>query len=420
MTGTHPAIRSKKLGALGGAAALLAAYDGAKQLSASATRLYYDRMSYSIRLSNEDVLFDEVLLWVTGEMSDESQRSLRVNTARVFHHPIDDSEAHVKPKMKLLYDGATPRFIKVGGHLVQVRIDRPDPSSTSQRQTVHINFNSWTKKGRDAVIEKLASLHDTRNHREPVLRIVNQWGQWEKRSDLPLRSLESVVLPEGQKANIALDLADFLEQESRYNDLALPWHRGYLLHGKPGTGKSSLVKALANEYKLDLWYISLSDLKEDSSLLSLLGEVGPRSILLIEDVDTLSVTHDRDAEQLTSDNGPKSKISLSSLLNALDGVATPHGLITVMTTNHYGRLDPALTRPGRMDRVEELEYPRYFEVDKMYKRFFGVSLGLPQSLLEAKVGKSPAEVSEVLKRHLNDPAGAKITLLELLEVKPDA
>jgi chaperone BCS1 len=184
--------------------------------------------------------------------------------------------------------------------------------------------------------------------------------------------------------------------------LALPWHRGYMFHGPPGTGKTSMVKALANEFKLDLWYVSLGDLKEEASLINLLSEVSPRSILLLEDVDTIQLTHDRDEE-------PKAKsptnISLSSLLNALDGVATPHGLVTVMTTNHFDRLDPALTRAGRMDRVEELAYPGTREVDALYQRFYGSPLP-SWSHGEAVVPMSQAEVSEVFKRHLDDPEGA--------------
>jgi chaperone BCS1 len=225
--------------------------------------------------------------------------------------------------------------------------------------------------------------------------------------------MESVAMPAEQKNRIVEDLRTFLAAEDHYNRLAIPWHRGYMFHGPPGTGKTSLVKGLACEFNLDLWYISLSDLNAESSLLALLAEVGPRSLLLLEDIDTARITHDRDG----ADQG---KISMSSLLNTLDGVATPHGLITVMTTNRFDILDPALTRVGRMDLVEELGCPLRSTIDSMYKHFYGQNLVWPAGHRRKDVifkGTSTAQISEVFKRNMTDAKGGTKALMELLKVE---
>jgi chaperone BCS1 len=63
-------------------------------------------------------------------------------------------------------------------------------------------------------------------------------------------------------------------------------------------------------------------------------------------------------------------VTLSGLLNALDGVAAQHGRIVVMTSNHPERLDPALVRPGRIDVKVELGHADDTQIATMFARFF--------------------------------------------------
>lgn len=122
-------------------------------------------------------------------------------------------------------------------------------------------------------------------------------------------------------------------------DMGIPFRRGYLLYGYPGTGKSSFIRALAGELKVHLCLVSLNDKNmTDEDLNSLLNNAPPRSILLLEDVD---------AAFAQRDNGETaSRVTFSGLLNALDGVGSQEGKILFMTTNKINLLDPALIRPG--------------------------------------------------------------------------
>ncbi|KAL5396372.1 hypothetical protein PMIN03_012966 [Paraphaeosphaeria minitans] len=97
----------------------------------------------------------------------------------------------------------------------------------------------------------------------------------------------------------------------------------------------------------------------DRSLKSLFAELPQHCIVLLEDVDAIAVHRkaggSADESQNASQNGPAdTKVSLSTLLNVLDGLASSAGRLLIMTTNHIERLDPALIRPGRVDMKLEL------------------------------------------------------------------
>lgn len=408
---TAPLVRSGALGRLGG---VLAAYEIAQQVSGRVGSFYRDRLAYTVSVNERDPMYSQVHAWLLSIMPTERHRALSVRSGS-GHGPTTleggsaDGDTESVPPLQLLFNDTRPRHVVIDGHRVMVRLNTPDVSGSAvsmrDRETpaAEIQFTTRSFGAQQAVVGHLHRLHDARRaDRKPVLRMVNQWRSWRTRSDLPGRSLASVALPTAQRTRIVEDLGRFLDAEEQYNRLAIPWHRGYLFHGPPGTGKTSLVKALASHFRLDLWYVSLSDLNAESGLMGLLSEVGPRSMLLLEDIDTIQIATDREG----ADQG---KISTSSLLNALDGVATPHGLVTVMTTNHYDRLDKALVRAGRMDLVEELGYSTPATVAALYRHFYGRTTTIAQW----PDGVAAAAVAEVFKQHLDDPDAAIDGLLHL-------
>lgn len=388
---------------------------------------YHNHFAYTVSISEKDALYNEVHKWLIGVLPHEKHKDLEVSsTGRVNRRgvveasePDDGSTFASEPDPLIIrFSDKSMRSLRVGDHKVQVSLvtpEKPDKSAQAHEwydAYAEIVFLTYSYEAQQAVILQLEQLNRARaKTRKAVLKMMGQWGDWRTRSDLPPRTMESVNLPQEQKDRIVSDLKHFLDSEDTYNRLAIPWHRGYMFYGPPGTGKTSLVKALANYFNLDLWYISLSDLKAETSLLGLLSSVGPRSMLLLEDIDTIKITHDRDG----SDQGT---ISMGSLLNTLDGVATPHGLVTAMTTNRFDILDPALTRAGRMDLVEMLDYPSVDTVKDMFHHFYGETLVLPRGTrLDAFKTReiATANIAEVMKRHLDEPAKAVKHIREMVK-----
>lgn len=141
----------------------------------------------------------------------------------------------------------------------------------------------------------------------------------------------------------------WLNSRNWFQNKGIPWRRGWQLHGPPGSGKTSLVRALA--WKLDLPIVafdlaSMSNKEFTNAWKSL--ENSTPCIALLEDIDAIF-------------NGRKNIVGRASggltfdcLLNAISGVRTTNGVFLIVTTNNGHQLDPALTRPGRLDKSLEL------------------------------------------------------------------
>ncbi|KAJ5474112.1 hypothetical protein N7475_003678 [Penicillium sp. IBT 31633x] len=83
--------------------------------------------------------------------------------------------------------------------------------------------------------------------------------------------------------------------------------------------------------------------------MKLFSELPPHCIILLEDVDAAGLGR-RDDTNADQENNSSSEVTLSGLLNVLDGVSSQEGRVLVMTTNHIEHLDKALIRPGRIDK----------------------------------------------------------------------
>jgi SpoVK/Ycf46/Vps4 family AAA+-type ATPase len=190
--------------------------------------------------------------------------------------------------------------------------------------------------------------------------------EWKTVGSKELRSFESVILKDGQKEHILKDIQTFRRREHWYSIRGIPYRRGYLLYGPPGTGKTSLVQSVASKVNMNVAIISLSGSMDDENFNVLLQEVPRNSILVMEDIDHC-VIKDPNSENDTSN----AKISMSGLLNALDGVVAQEGSMVFMTCNDVNRIQPALLRPGRIDMKMELGYANKTQINKMFWRFMG-------------------------------------------------
>ncbi|CAZ80202.1 unnamed protein product [Tuber melanosporum] len=188
-------------------------------------------------------------------------------------------------------------------------------------------------------------------HRPKAPEAVGSPPTWVRCLARPSRPLSTVVLEQSQKEMFVDDIKDYLEPGTQkwYSDRGIPYRRGYLLHGPPGTGKSSLSFAAAG----------------------LLG-------LKIYDIDTINTSTDAGT-----------KVSLSGLLNVIDGVASPEGRVLILTTNHPEKLDAALIRPGRVDMKIEFKLAGEEAIAGLFMR-----------ILKEKEAKRAAEERAAKEKHL--------------------
>ncbi len=154
-----------------------------------------------------------------------------------------------------------------------------------------------------------------------------------------------LVLDPSVTALLKNDFQSFFQREQWFRKMRLPFRRGYLLHGPPGNGKSTAVRAMLTSGKLAAYTLRLFDSRTDDADMERVFEQAvdhAPAMILLEDIDR--------AFPRTGES--KGKVSLQQLLNCLDGVATGEGIVTVATANEPTILDPAiLRRPGRFDRV---------------------------------------------------------------------
>ncbi|GLJ12446.1 hypothetical protein SUGI_0190960 [Cryptomeria japonica] len=217
---------------------------------------------------------------------------------------------------------------------------------------------------------------------------------------------------------IKADLDSFAQGKDFYHRVGRAWKRGYLLHGPPGTGKSSLIAAMANYLHYDVYDLELTKVTDNSELRALLIQTTNKSIIVIEDIDCSLDLTDRlskfpagaprrlestkSVEHLETDD---SRVTLSGLLNFTDGLWSCCGeeRIIVFTTNHKDNVDPALIRSGRMDMHILLSNCGFPAFKCLAFNYLGIEehnlFPVIEQSIQAGGALTPAEISEILIKH---------------------
>ncbi|EOA23808.1 hypothetical protein CARUB_v10017023mg [Capsella rubella] len=248
------------------------------------------------------------------------------------------------------------------------------------------------------------------------------WYSWRtaKWSNVPFHhpaTFETLAMDPLKKEGIKKDLIKFSKGEEYYRKVGKPWKRGYLLFGPPGTGKSTMIAAIANFLDYDVYDLELTTVKDNSELKKLLLDTSGKSVIVIEDIDcSLELTGQRKKKKEEDDEEEKkedekkskrekdeklSKVTLSGLLNSIDGLwsACSSEKIIVFTTNFVDKLDPALIRRGRMDNHVEMSYCKFEAFKVLAKNYLEIETHDLFEEIERKLEEtdmSPADVAETL------------------------
>lgn len=212
-----------------------------------------------------------------------------------------------------------------------------------------------------------------------------------KWSSVPInihKTFKNVFINEKIKKLIKNSLDIFLNNEDFYREKGLPYKKGYIFYGSPGTGKSSLTYAISSYTNRDIYSVNLSTITNDK-FKKLVEKIPSGSVVVFEDADVGLKGLNRNLTKKSSDSSTPSnvnnsnRVDLATILEFLDGYNRSHNRIVIMTTNVMDDFDDAIIRPGRIDHKIEIGYPNEETINEMYK-FFLKREATNEELLELK------------------------------------
>lgn len=208
--------------------------------------------------------------------------------------------------------------------------------------------------------EARMNYEQTRSKRVDYFR-ADAYGDWTG-SAIPPRPLTSLFHPPDLVQDLFLDVRMFLDSKQMYEELGIPYRRGYLLAGPPGSGKSSLILAVASNFELPIYSVPLRGTGiTGERLAALLANCRKPSLIALEDIDCLSLATSRQSNT-------KDSLTIADLLNVIDGIGASEDRVLFMTANRPETLDFALTRAGRVDRKFYVDYARDEELRSFHQR----------------------------------------------------
>lgn len=299
-----------------------------------------------------------------------------------------------------------PVFFRYDGHLFyafrQTYIKKDDYASMAAGSTIVVNMIGRNPDIMKKLFEEVKKKNNVSDENEGPYDIEiyrSQYGgSWQHVCEVAPRALESVILRKDIKDSIMKKINDWIASENFYKSRGLSYKLGLILKGYPGTGKTSIIKAIASHLGYDLYLLNLKHVT-DMNISECLQRTGTNSIIVIEEFDACGATGRRtglgteldiidpqdDEENAivsimkkagvivpTDKKEDGGTLTLAGLLTALDGLIPLNNKIIVMTTNIMDetKFDPALMRKGRIDGIFEIPYMEQTEIEEYIKYMY--------------------------------------------------
>lgn len=348
-----------------------------RQLPSSFYEWSKRRLSVSLTILDSDPLFEWTKLWLDSLPYSKRARNVSCSLHREADQDFTtDSRAIFAPAYG-------SHFFRHGRRLVWLNRSKPDQPASGQnapagaaraREIITLTiFGTQQNAVRELVIEIMNAARQAEH--ELVRGYISGSGWWRRLTSFQPRLLATVDVPCEDERRITAAIADFLVARAIYAKRGIPYHLNFLFAGLAGTGKTSLASALCGYFGLNLYILNIAGPgMNDDRLVDLMLSLPRKSMLLLEDVD--AVVPQRSTKPKSSGASPTAMgdeddsegITLSGLLNCMDGLTAPDGAVIVMTTNHPEMLDPALVRPGRVDMRVNFGAANREQIERMCDR----------------------------------------------------
>jgi SpoVK/Ycf46/Vps4 family AAA+-type ATPase len=353
-------------------------------------------------------------------------------------------------------------FVKAEIEQEETRDDKEKLSTKTDKITIHIYSYkysvSYLKNYVDNITDKyLSSIKENRGNKRFIYTldkvsfkeddecILDCW-----REDLfeSYRNFNNIFFD--GKPEILAKINYFLDNRDWYIEKGIPYSLGIGLHGPPGTGKTSFIKALANYTNRHIIILSLKTIKTKRQLEQFFFENKyndknennsisfNKKIIVFEDIDCVGdiVLDRKNKENKTKSKKTNAKtkdknvnigdviqsicelnesgtckvpsitddqaITLDDILNLWDGIRETPGRILIISSNHYDKLDSALTRPGRIDITHELSNASHNVISDIYLHLFGNKIDKNMLSKVKEYFYSPAELINMYVSYKNE------------------
>ena len=326
-------------------------------------RLARSQFTIVVDVTERDVFYDWVANWVSSQPSFEGCRRLSASAQRKSEDKYEDlpSDSERRSWQVKVTPAEGEHFFKWRGCRVWMHKDREKLKGSGVFlgffESVQLVFLTRDRRVVEEFLNEVRRFNIPDND-EQLAIYANQYASWKLLSLVSPRSADTVVLDGDMMQSLVDDMEWFFASKSWYHEHSIPYRRGYLLHGPPGNGKSSSVRALASRFGRDVYILRTGRDLDDANFMDLLADLPEGAILLIEDV-----------EQIFSEDG-EDKLTRSGFLNTLDGISAATGRVVFMTTNFVERLDAAVIRPGRADVSVLVDFPTKSQANAYLGRFF--------------------------------------------------
>ena len=305
-----------------------------------------ERFTLTLTVFSEQVAFEDLDQWIAHHPGSKKFRSFGI---------ASKWDEELQARRHSLGVGVGLHILRHNGRwvLINREIDKgtDTESSPQRRQTITISTMGRNRKFMEELLNQIgeSAIDETKTS----VWILGAHGEFRLIERKPNRSMDSVFCAPGIKETLVSDYTTFMGRREWYQTHGIPWRRGYMLEGPPGTGKTSLIFALAGLARKPVYVINLATVGSDSALVLAMNEARDGFVVL-EDVDDVGAVVEREAtvEEARKRTKP-SGVTLSGLLNAIDGLSARDGRVLFVTSNRPHILDAALLRAGRVDlRIE--------------------------------------------------------------------